>query len=86
MAKPAATKPPTALTRRQRDILLSIVEFMAEHHHAPSLREIQDASGLSSVSVVAHHLDVVEARGYLRRTPGIPRSIVLLPPAYRVSR
>lgn len=86
MANRAAASAPATLTRRQRDILQSIRAYMDEHDHAPSIRDIQEACVISSPSVVSHHLGVVEARGYLRRTPGIPRSIVLLPPAYRVTR
>lgn len=86
MANRAAVSAPATLTRRQRDILQSIRAYMDEHNHAPSMREIQDDAGISSVSVVSHHLGVLEARGYLRRTPGIPRSMVLLTPAYRVTR
>jgi repressor LexA len=87
MSEAAPAKRPRALTQRQRDILQCIVAFMDQHGHAPSLRQIQEGTGISSVSVVSHHLAVVEAHGgYIRRTPGIPRSIVLLPAAYRMCR
>lgn len=83
---PARTATPPPLSPRQHAILQSVVTFMDEHGYAPTLREIQGALGISSISVVAHHLDVVEARGYLRRVPGTSRSIVLLPAARRVTR
>lgn len=82
--EPRPALPP--LTRPLRDILQSVVAYVDEHGYAPTMREIQATVGISSSSVVAYRLTVLEERGYLRRTPGASRSIVLLPAAYRVTR
>jgi repressor LexA len=41
------------------------------------MREIGDAVGLASTSSVSHQLSVLEAKGYLFREPGRPRTMIL---------
>jgi repressor LexA len=41
----------------------------------PTIREIQQETGLSSTSVVTHHVAILERRGAITRRPGISRSI-----------
>jgi repressor LexA len=43
--------------------------------YPPSIREICDASGLSSTSSVAHQLAVLERKGFLRRDAHRPRAV-----------
>lgn len=86
MAKQATIKPPRALSGSRRAVLGCIVEYVARHGYPPTMREIQRELEISSISVVAYHLDALQAAGYLRRTPGASRSIVLLPLAHRVWR
>lgn len=38
-----------------------------------SQRELQDALGLSSVSIVQHHIKQLEKKGFFRRNPSNPR-------------
>lgn len=85
MAKHATT-PPRALSGSRRDVLGCVMEHVARHGYPPTLREIQGELGISSISVVAYHLDALQDAGYLRRSPKISRSIVLLPLAHRVWR
>lgn len=42
------------------------------------MREIGEAVGLYSSSTVWCHLEALEANGYIRRTPGKPRSIEIV--------
>lgn len=86
MAKQATTKQPRALSGSRRAVLGSVVEYVAHHGYPPTMREIQQELGISSISVVAYHLDALQDAGYLRRSPKISRSIVLLPLAHRVWR
>ncbi len=65
------------LTKRQRDILEFIKEFVAENAYAPSLEEIGAAFGLSSVATVHKHLNNLVDRGVLRRGAG-SRSIEVI--------
>jgi len=44
------------LTKRQREILDYLNEFIAQHGYAPSLEEIGRKFGLSSLATVHKHL------------------------------
>ena len=67
------------LTARQREILAFILTRIDRFGYPPSVREIGEAVGLSSVSAVAHQLRALERKGYLRRDPNRPRAIDMLP-------
>ena len=86
MADQPATKPPPALTRRQRAILRFVVDHVARHDFPPVIREIQGALGISSTSVVTYHLGVLQDLGLIRRTPHVSRSIVVLPAGHEALR
>lgn len=66
------------LSSRQRRILDVILEHVYAHGYPPSVRELGDAVGLASTSSVAHQLQVLEARGYLRRMPGTSRGLTVV--------
>jgi repressor LexA len=51
--------------------------YLAEHGYGPSTREIGDACGISSTSIVDYYLEDLERQGRITRTRGIARSIVL---------
>jgi repressor LexA len=53
---------------------------MKQRGYAPSMREIGDLVNLSSPSSVKHQLEVLEAKGYLRRDPHTPRAIEVINP------
>jgi repressor LexA len=69
--------PDHALTWRQQRILHVIRDFAQRHRYAPTVREIGEAAELASTSSVANQLSVLQRKGYLRRTPGRPRTIEL---------
>lgn len=54
-----------------------IRQHVAEYGYAPSVRELQAGLGLSSTSLVKRRLDALEAGGYLYRTAGRARAMVL---------
>ncbi|HOX26550.1 MAG TPA: transcriptional repressor LexA [Candidatus Krumholzibacteria bacterium] len=56
-----------SLTRRQAEILDFIRAFSAENHYAPTLQEIGDRFGLSSVATVHKHVSQLVGKGYLKR-------------------
>jgi len=59
-------------------VLDFIRKFKSREHLSPTLREIQKGCHLSSTSVVAWHLLILEKRhGAITRKPDSPRSIVL---------
>lgn len=68
-----------ALTARQREVLQVIRESVDQRGYPPSLREIAAATGLASLSSVSHHLRVLEAKEYVERVAGQPRSAVVRP-------
>jgi repressor LexA len=70
----------TGLTPRQQRILTTIKKAIDKRGYPPSMREIGEAVGLTSTSSVAHQLRALEAKGYVRRDPHLPRAIeVFLP-------
>ncbi len=72
---PQQAKP---LTPRQRKILEAISSSIATHGYPPSMREIGDLVGLSSLSSVTHQLTRLETLGLIRRDPKRPRAIEVL--------
>ena len=67
------------LTRRQREILDYLAEFIQQHGYAPSLEEIGRRFGLSSLATVHKHLTNLEAKGFIRRAWNRSRSVELVP-------
>jgi len=67
------------LTRRQREILDFIEQFIDERAYAPSLEEIANNFGLSSLATVHKHLQNLEAKGYMRRDWNRSRAIEIIP-------
>jgi len=67
-----------ALTRRQREVLDVIREFIASNGYSPSLDEIGSRLGLSSVATVHKHVSHLVDKGYVRRGWNQNRSIELV--------
>jgi len=72
---PEARRP---LTEKQQAILEFIARSVDTRGYPPSMREIGDAVGLSSLSSVTHQLSRLELAGYLRRDPNRPRALEVL--------
>jgi len=64
-----------ALTRRQREILDYIREFISEQGYSPSLEEIGAHFGLSSVATVHKHVQHLLEKGVVRRVSNSSRSL-----------
>jgi repressor LexA len=60
---------------KQQKILQFIDTFIDEHDYPPSIRQIQEACGISSTSVVDYNLRALEKGGYIRRDREISRGI-----------
>ncbi len=67
-----------SLSDKQREILAYINEAITRTGYPPSLREIGDSVGLSSISSVSHQLTQLELRGFIRRDPNLNRAIEIL--------
>jgi repressor LexA len=67
------------LTKRQREILDYLNEFIQQHGYAPSLEEIGRRFGLSSLATVHKHLTNLQDKGFIRRAWNRSRSVELVP-------
>ena len=74
----AGTRRRTSLSDKQLAILDVIQRSVSTRGYPPSMREIGDAVGLSSLSSVTHQLGQLELSGYLRRDPNRPRAMEVL--------
>ncbi|MCU1423007.1 MAG: repressor LexA, partial [Microbacteriaceae bacterium] len=73
-----STRRRKSLSDKQLAILDVIQRSVASQGYPPSMREIGDAVGLSSLSSVTHQLNQLELSGYLRRDPKRPRALEIL--------
>ena len=67
------------LTKRQREILDYLDEFIQQHGYAPSLEEIGHRFALSSLATVHKHLTNLQEKGFIRRAWNRSRSLELVP-------
>src|SRR5437588_8075088 len=67
------------LTKRQREILDYLNEFITEHGYAPSLEEIGRRFGLSSLATVHKHLTNLQDKGFIKRAWNRSRSVEMIP-------
>jgi len=65
------------LTKRQKEILDYITEFIARERYSPSMEEIAGHFHIASLNAVFKHLGALETRGYLHRDANRARSIEL---------
>ncbi|MEK7668400.1 MAG: transcriptional repressor LexA [Gemmatimonadota bacterium] len=66
------------LTKRQREILDYLAEYIGDHGYAPSFEEIAAAMGFKSLATVHEHLSNLEQKGVIQRTYNESRSIEVL--------
>ena len=66
------------LTKRQREILDYLNEFIQQHGYAPSLEEIGRRFGLSSLATVHKHLTNLQDKGFIRRAWNRSRSVEMV--------
>ncbi len=67
------------LTKRQKEIIDYIQNFIKSHDYAPSYREIADFFHLSSIATVADHIDNLKSKGFLTKDFNEARSLQLTP-------
>lgn len=68
-----------AITRRQRQVLDFITNFIRENGYSPSFEEIGHGLGLSSLATVHKHVSNLDQKGYLKRDYNRSRSIDVVP-------
>lgn len=66
------------LSQRQKEIVRFIEGFTHRHGYPPSIREIGQAVGISSTSVVNYNLNILQREGFIRRDREVSRGIRLV--------
>jgi repressor LexA len=75
-----------ALTKRQKQVLDFIANFVEEHGYCPSYEEIARGLELASLATVHKHISVLEAKSYLKRGFNQSRSLELAPKYFQEQR
>lgn len=68
------------LTKRQKQVLDFVTQYIEVHGYAPSYREIAEAFKLGSVATVAEHVESLVAKGLLQKNENSARSLQLVTP------
>lgn len=68
---------PITLYKRQRQILDFVTQYIQRNGYAPTLQEIADALGVSSLATVHEHLETLQKKGVIKRRSGAVRSLVI---------
>src|SRR5215471_10088675 len=68
-------------TKKQRELLTFIEQFIAEHGYSPSYREIMAGLNYTSVATVALHINNLIKRGHLRKRDHSARSLEVVAPS-----
>lgn len=77
--------PTGSLTKRKKEVLEFLEQYITLHGYAPVMREIKEALGVTSRATVHEHLKGLERHGYISRESHKARSIKLLhPPEYYI--
>ena len=66
------------LTRRQTEVLAGIRVIFAETGYPPTVRELGERLGLHSSCTVQRHLEALERKGFIRRSPTKARTIEIM--------
>src|SRR3982074_1013507 len=66
------------LTKRQREILDYLNEFITHHGYAPSLEEIGKRFGLSSLATAHTHLTNLQEKAFIKRAWNRSRSVEMV--------
>ena len=67
------------LTKRQKQLVDYLNNYITEHGYAPTLSEVGEYFGLSSLATVHKHLHNLEQKGYIRRVHNHSRALEVTP-------
>src|SRR5215207_7499278 len=65
-------------TKKQRELLTFIEQFIGEHGYSPSYREIMAGLNYTSVATVALHINNLIRRGHIRKRDHSARSLEVI--------
>ena len=69
---------PITLYRRQKQILSFLKQYIDKYGYSPTLGEIAEAMGVSSLATIHEHLQTLAAKGVIKRFEGAVRGIEVL--------
>ena len=69
---------PITLYRRQKQILSFLKQYIDKYGYSPTLGEIAEAIGVSSLATVHEHLQTLSNKGVIKRFEGAVRGIEVL--------
>jgi len=69
---------PVTLYKKQKQILDFLSQYIQTNSYSPTLQEIADAMGLSSLATVHEHLQALERKGVIKRYDGAVRGIEIV--------
>lgn len=69
-----------AVTRRQKEVLDFLSDFVRRNEYSPSYEEIARGLGLKSLATVHKHISNLANKGLLQRSHNRSRSIDIIPP------
>lgn len=78
---PAASEKTLRPTKKQKELLAYIEQFIAENGYSPSYREIMSGLEYTSVATVALHVGNLISRGHLRKREHSARSPEVVTPS-----
>ncbi len=67
-------------TKKQKELLTFIEDFIAQHGYSPSYREIMAGTGHTSVATVSLHVNNLIQRGHLAKRDRSARSLEVVKP------
>ena len=67
-------------TKKQRELLTFIEQFIGEHGYSPSYREVMSGLDYTSVATVALHINNLIRRGHLKKRDHSARSLEVVAP------
>src|SRR5260221_6559038 len=69
---------PVTLYKRQKQILEFIKKYIDKYGYSPTLGEIAEAMGVSSLATVHEHLQALVKKGIIKKFDGVVRGIEIL--------
>ncbi len=70
--------PDEALTTAQQELYDWLVEFIGDHHHSPSIRQMMQAMGLRSPAPIQSRLRHLQKKGWIKWQEGQARTLQLI--------
>lgn len=72
-------------TKKQKELLNFIEEFITAHGYSPSYREVMAGLNYTSVATVSLHINNLINRGHLGKRDRSARSLFLIKPSLKIS-